>query len=550
MRLIILLIICVLFSNSIFSQFWGDAASCQKNVNDPAFQNGNRNMVIRSVFKLFIEGGCTGTLINRNTTDSQLGYYFLTAHHCVEGVNFDNEHVLYFNYQSPDANSSSTPISNRGIADEQSQNDPNNPAYEYRHHTKLRLVDGYVWGDFALCEILTPLPPHFNVYFAGWNPSLFVNGVSIGTPPSCGTNPNLFVGIHHPEEDIKKISGTQKIIETYTSLSTGCYTVTTIIDVLFGWIWGHSVSTQVICNYIDAPWYTIPYWCYGSVQEGSSGSPLFNSGNKIVGQLSGGFSSCSSSPAGEFYGRFKNNYFRQSVKNTLNPSNELAVDLAGMDGRQISCYPNLTLPGGNSEMQDYFPASHYQDENTITLQAEHRIETVGTLRIHSGANYKFQAGDEIVLTDGFEVQAGAEFSATIVPCVSNKMEESPASSAMNNIKNRIANMDFPKSMDFDISKYSNHNNLTYKPEKIMLLVYPNPNKGRFTADITLFDKEINSVQVSLNNAIGINILKFDLSRSTTENNKIIKEFSDIPAGFYTVTFKATNYTKTIKVIVE
>jgi len=182
-----LLIILVFFIVSKINaqSGWEQSASCNENANVQALWATGRENVIAATFKMNVQGNCTGTLINRNTSDGDLGFYFITARHCmsVDGLNNNNyidstkEWTFYFNYQSPDGDNNSTPESNRGITDAESSLAPANPiitnGYEYLHRSKIRLVADYFWGDFALCEMLTPLPPHFNVYFAGWNPSVF-----------------------------------------------------------------------------------------------------------------------------------------------------------------------------------------------------------------------------------------------------------------------------------------------------------------------------------------------------------------------------------------
>ncbi len=206
------------------------------------------------------------------------------------------------------------------------------------------------------------------------------------------------MGIHHPRGDIKKISGTQLVTNPLSLISTGCYTITTVIDFLFGWIWNNSVSTQIICNYTEVPWYYIPYWCYGITEDGSSGSGLFNSSNKLIGIMSGNPVESCFGQLLTTYGKFKGNYFNQSVKNTLNPPNDLGVDLVGMDGRKVTCFENLTLPGAPGVSGEYYPANHYQADNHILLQSANNIDVNAPITVHPGAEYEFIAGGQIDLT--------------------------------------------------------------------------------------------------------------------------------------------------------
>lgn len=536
---------------SLSAQEWQDAGACQKNVNDPQYHVAPNNDMINSVFKLRIDGLCTGTLINRNTNDGDVGFYFITAHHCVKDVDFSNDFTLYFNYQSPDATSSSTYSTNQGVSNSQSSNTLPN-GYEYKHISKLRLVEDYSWGDFALCEILTPLPPHFNYNYAGWNSSILLNGVSAGNPPNCGTLPTLFTAVHHPEGDIKKISGSQKILKNYTSLSTGCYTITTIIDILFGWIWHHNFSTQVICNYVDIPWYTVPQWCYGSTQPGSSGSVMFNSNNKVVGVLSGGLSGCSNSVL-DFYGPFKGSYFRPGVRNTLNPSNDLSIDLFGMGGRKVICYQNLQLPGVSGVSGEYFPASHYQSENKVTLQAEEGIDVVSKIRIYNGADYEFKAGNQITYAPNstssyLEIEPGATFLGAIEQCSANR-SASPESQWINSISHAVGEIELPKYKEFNIKKESNNKSITYQPSKLLMKVFPNPNDGVFEINISYLGDEPTTGALVLSNNLGSVIYRLELKLSDSRTQKILID-KNLPSGFYTANFKTSDCFETMKIIIK
>lgn len=398
-----------IFAVTLFAQ-WQESGSCQVNVYDPYYANINRENIINATCKMSINGTCTGTLINRNTSDNDLGFYLLTARHCISDIDFNANHTLLFNYQSPGANDELTPTSNRGMDFKQSENLETDKGYEYFHVTKLRLVADFVWGDLALVEILTPLPKHFNVSYSGWSPNRFYNGLNAGgsLPPVL---PSRYSTVHHPEGDIKKISGINQILWLENPIATGCYTITTIIDFLFGWLWGHSFSTQVICNYVDNPWMIIPQYQYGIVEPGSSGSGVFNSDDDLIGVLSGGLGTCDF-PYAETYGKLHANYANAAIKNILNPSHNSLVDLNGMSSRKIYSYDNLLLPGDNNNAY-YFPANHYQSNNLITLQSRNKIETTRPITILSGAEYIFSAANKIILKNGFRVNEGAKFIAKI-----------------------------------------------------------------------------------------------------------------------------------------
>ncbi len=105
-KLLIALSILIL-SNTAKSQ------SCFETANSLLF-NDERELDKRAVVRIGVAGwSCTATFINRNTSDENLGNYFVTAWHCFklgsgecdgDDFDFENENVrFHFNYQSPNS---------------------------------------------------------------------------------------------------------------------------------------------------------------------------------------------------------------------------------------------------------------------------------------------------------------------------------------------------------------------------------------------------------------------------------------------------------------
>lgn len=118
------------------------------------------------------------------------------------------------------------------------------------------------FSDFSLLKLdQTPLPD-FNPFYGGWDRS--------PVPAS------MAWCIHHPSGDIKKIS-----IDSNAVVSSG---------------------------YVSQPdsynnhWKVLD-WDLGTTEGGSSGSPLFNPQHRFVGQLHGGYASCTNNLS-DYYGRF------------------------------------------------------------------------------------------------------------------------------------------------------------------------------------------------------------------------------------------------------
>ena len=109
--------------------------------------------------------------------------------------------------------------------------------------------------DVTLLRITGGLPSGRTML--GWMSSASFSGASV-------------VGVHHPAGDIMKVSA-----GAITSLQSSYYDLV---------------------------------WSNGVTEPGSSGSPLFDTGQQVIGQLSGGYSSCTNPSGTDTYGRFDQSY--------------------------------------------------------------------------------------------------------------------------------------------------------------------------------------------------------------------------------------------------
>lgn len=156
--------------------------------------------------------------------------YYLTAYHCRPS----SSDLVAFNYEeascSGDDNSIGLDDTAQGL-------------------TTLNSGSG---SDFHLMEVQEAIPASYGVYLAGWN----AEDVNQYT--------GVVTGIHHPSIDRKKFSQ-----------HTGGVTRS-----------GYISSSGVTHWYVSS-------WELGTTEGGSSGSPLFNDQKQIIGQLHGGYASCS-----------------------------------------------------------------------------------------------------------------------------------------------------------------------------------------------------------------------------------------------------------------
>jgi len=231
------------------------SGSCEVNVNCEEGDNWQRQK--QGVLKILTKVGakyysCTGTLLN-NTSQDFKGL-LLTAAHCSKdysgGVASDSDYsqwIFYFNYEYigcfPDATTNSTVVGARKLAISEKPSD--------------------IGSDFLLIKFLNNIPAKYNPYYCGWDAG---NG-----------NSSSGVCIHHPSEDVKKIS-------TYTSL-------------LGSGTWGSTPNTH----------WTVRWSAtnngHGVTEGGSSGAPLFDDEGLVIGTLTGGQSSCSNTSGEDMFGK-------------------------------------------------------------------------------------------------------------------------------------------------------------------------------------------------------------------------------------------------------
>jgi len=191
---------------------------------------------------------CSGSLINNTEQDNTP--YFLTAEHCINSAEQANSMVFYWNYQNstcrtPGSSESGT-VTDDDPADQTSSGAILRARYGNVHET------GDIAGksDLTLVEIDDDIPFSYDLFFGGWSRE------DQPTPES--------VTIHHPQGDGKRISFDRdpSSVTAYAEPNGG--------------------DTHL----------RIGNWELGTTEVGSSGSPLFDENQRIVGVLSGGAAGC------------------------------------------------------------------------------------------------------------------------------------------------------------------------------------------------------------------------------------------------------------------
>lgn len=196
----------------------------------------------RAVCRMVINGNelCSGSLIN-NTLNDQTPYV-LSANHCIDSKSKAQNTVFVFNYESPVCNGSDGSVS---------QSISGASLMATKNQDK-----GYL--DFTLLRLSQAVPLSYQPYFAGWDSRNLV--------------PQSVAGIHHPWGDVKKIS-----IDN---------------DVL--------VKGSFDAWYDPDSFWVVGEWEKGTTEGGSSGSPLFDQHQRIVGSLTGGEATCDN-PVNDYY---------------------------------------------------------------------------------------------------------------------------------------------------------------------------------------------------------------------------------------------------------
>lgn len=226
-----------------------DSGSCNVDVVCP--EGDPWQLEIASVAALQIGGTdiCSGVMLN-DTADS-LTPNFLTADHCGVSQGTSPSLVAYWNYQ----NSFCRPPGSAASGG------PGDGQLNQFNSGATHLAD-FGPSDFTLVRFNQEPDPAFNVSYAGWS--------------RANTDAPQVTAIHHPQVEEKRISF------EFDPTSTTSYL-------------GDSVPG-------DGTHIKVTDWDVGTTEGGSSGSPIFDPDHRVVGQLHGGFASCTSQTA-DWYGR-------------------------------------------------------------------------------------------------------------------------------------------------------------------------------------------------------------------------------------------------------
>lgn len=225
-----------------FAQSTDKAGACNVDVACPEGEGWEEE--INSVAVISTGGStfCTGFMVNNTAQDRTP--FFMTANHCRISDRNAASLVTYWNYQKSSC---------RG----------DRPRGRNQFTTGSQFLAANAASDFTLVKLNQQPQPEWNVTYAGWDRT--------------GEDATTAIAIHHPSTDEKSISFS--------------YMPTTVTTYLRNEVPGAGTHVRVT------------KWDVGTTEPGSSGSPLFNQDHRVIGQLHGGYASCTSQTS-DWYGRF------------------------------------------------------------------------------------------------------------------------------------------------------------------------------------------------------------------------------------------------------
>lgn len=184
----------------------------------------------KSVVRIIYDGSKRCTGTLLNNTAFDGKPFVLTAGHCIETAAQANNAIYYFGYESPYCEG------------------PDGELKSISGSSLLSSGNGAL--DFSLVELSEAPSSEYDPLYSGWDTR---NNASDYT----------YI-IHHPEGDVKKFAEDvdPKHVATFN-------------------------------NYDENTHWLIPDYEQGTTEDGSSGAPLFNDENRLIGSLSGGGEACS-----------------------------------------------------------------------------------------------------------------------------------------------------------------------------------------------------------------------------------------------------------------
>jgi len=454
---------------------FGDAASCNNNVNcsegDPwQDENGSVAMIINDNGARI----CSGSLV-RDVPDEPEPY-FLSAAHCADknqsgglsSVEQDaiQDWTFWFNYQSSTCSDPSIEPGHDGVS-----------GGIYR--------DSGFEADFLLLELSDSPPVDYDTYYNGWTNS--------SSPPRSSP-----VVIHHPQADIKKISFDD---EKASSVSPG------------------------YPNVASKAW-EVEDWDDGTTEQGSSGSPLYNSNKRVIGIDSysvegpGGVCDVKGTGFGKFSVAWNN-----GLSGFLDPGYQSLTSLDGEFGKVDVAIdgPTYMNPG---ESGTWSVVEVYGTDGSHSIDWYYTPSSGSTTLVQSGGtSYTRQAPDE-----DFEIAAKATYNGQQGSDDVQVTVSSDGGGGKLGIETQSATERAPlKKGQFVPDQYALHGN--------------RPNPFRDATTIVFDTPETARVTLTIHNMMGQEVARLVDRRVSAGRHRVAWSPDDLSSGVYVDRIQSDQHTE-------
>lgn len=308
---------------------------------------------------------CTGSLVNNTAGDRSL--LFITASHCNVVANPAGI-VVYWNFESPTCRTPGSAASGNALPKPTTTSSGSTFLGRTRNpFNSGDCTNGAVCSDNTLVKLSGTADPAWNLFWAGWDHTS--TGATCVPGPTASSTVGECAGIHHPNVDEKRITFVEQNF-VIGGISGGTNT---------HWHAFWDPTPPILPNII-APPPTLPP---GVTEPGSSGSPLYNASQRLVGVLSGGPSACGATGANlsDFYGQLSVAWEGEGtpatrMKDWLDPTSSGAT---AIDGIGMTPF-NFTLTPASVSV------CTTTDTATVNLAATYDVGFTGTVALAATGN--------------------------------------------------------------------------------------------------------------------------------------------------------------------
>jgi len=297
---------------------------------------------------------CTGSMINNACNCPDYTPYFLTAFHCID---YNEDRILNEIYPTEQDDPETWAFSFKYISPNCT---PSSEPSSWKSYTGAEFKAYNSETDFLLVEMEDQPIGSTGITYSGWSRDDEFDFQDEGTS-----------SLHHPGGDVLKYSSDDEEPVVNEDSKTFCYAQNSCWDMDPGTLWEVEFDN-------------------GSIEGGSSGSPLYDPNGRIIGQCVGTALPAHCPPTPGFYGRLSESWAMsqnndEQLAHWLDPDNTGAmststVGIPYISGPEFVCYsPNTAFtlhnrPAGTTVNWTYNSSLLYlvsgQGTNNLTVRAK------------------------------------------------------------------------------------------------------------------------------------------------------------------------------------